>query len=115
MLVTVRHLPREAYRDISCIYDEGERLVFAKDQLKHNNYIRVADIEIKTHSINKALNLAFEVTNSIDVPWYLADDIDVAESAQEGCRSTSVGDIIQILGISYMVAGCGFTEIKGYI
>jgi hypothetical protein len=112
MLITIRHLPRETYRDMSCIYDDEQRARFAKEELKNNNYIRVADIELIDENIDKSLSLAYELTNSIDSAWYDNADIDVANNAKEGCRSTSVGDIIQIQGKSYMVAGCGFIEIS---
>ena len=110
MLVTIRHLPREAYRDMRGIYDEDERLVFAKDQLTHNNYVRVAEFEVGKDIDNK-LSLAYELTNSIQNAWYENPNINVSEEAKDGCRSTSIGDLIQIDGRSYMVAGCGFTEI----
>ena len=109
MLVTIRHLPKEAYRDMSCIYNEDERVAFAKDQLIHNNYLRVA--EFYADEDEKYLSIAYELTNSIQTPWYESPYLQVANSAKEGCRSTSIGDIIQVEGRSYMVAGCGFTEI----
>jgi len=110
MVVTIRHLSREAYRDMSCIYDEDERLTFAKDVLKNNNYIRVA--EFQADEQEDILNIAYELTNSIDAPWVESSWLQVANHAKDGCRNTSIGDLIQINGRNFMVAGNGFTEIK---
>ena len=113
MLVTIRHLPREAYRDMSCIYDENERLQFAKEQLKNNNYVRVAEFEpLNDSSIDELLSIAYEITNSLQESWYLSGETVVSEIAKGGCRSTSVGDIIQIRGASFMVDSFGFTELR---
>ncbi len=117
MLLTVRHLTKEATRDISCIFEDDKRLEFAQDQLKHNNYIRVADIEGRhaVESIDVWLEEAYKLTNSIDSAWYETNSsfVDVSVEALKGCRSTSIGDIVQIQGVSYMVASCGFLQIKG--
>ena len=62
-------------------------------------------------TLNKVLNQAYELTNSIDTSWFKNVDIWVSEKAQKGCRSTSVGDVIVVNDAPYMVAGCGFTYI----
>ena len=108
--ITVRHLPRDLFRDMSCTFNDDKRLEIAKEALRNNNYVRVADL-VLGGSLSDIKNQAYELTNSIDRPWYMNRDIQVSEQAQAGVRSTSVGDIIQVAGESYMVAGCGFKHI----
>jgi hypothetical protein len=110
MLVTVRQLPKEQFRDMMCIYNEKERFAFAMDQLKHNNYIRVADIDIQKGE--NPYETAFTLTQNLNNAWYLNPRIEVANDFKGGCRSTSVGDIIQIRGASFMVDSFGFTELR---
>ena len=113
MLLTIRHLPQDLFREMSCTFDEQKRSEIATDALKHNQYIRVAELELnETYDKDihgSPLLVAFEATNSIDSPWYFQDI--ATEQASKGCRSTSVGDIVQLQGKSYMVANCGFLEI----
>lgn len=57
---------------------------------------------------------AYRLTNSIHDAWYASDNsfIDVDPLAQEGCRSTSVGDIMQNgNGEVWVVANFGFTQL----
>ena len=108
--ITVRHLTREDFRDMGCIFDDDKRLAYAREVLKNNNYERVADMNLGGSS-STILEDAYRLTNSIDTAWYENVDLLVAEGFQDGCRSTSVGDIVQLAGESYMVAGCGFRHI----
>ena len=114
-LLTIRQLPRNLSRDMDDIDEISDRLEFAKSCLKNNQYIRVADITLPDE-IEYPLEDAYKLTNSIHGPWYLnldeVDGIEVAEYAQDGCRSTSMGDIIQLKGVSYLVTFNGFEEIK---
>ena len=111
MLVTVRQLVRkELYRDMTCIFDDDKRLSFVKEHFNSKNYIKVAEIEL-VDNVERPLSLGFELTNSIENSWYKNPYIKATPYAKEGCRSTSVGDVIQMQGKSFMVAGCGFTEI----
>lgn len=116
MIVTVRHLSKEASSTFSSIESADERLAFAKDQLIHNNYFRVADISCKVavESVTVWLEEAYALTNSVDSPWFMTDisAVDVERSALNGCRSTTMGDIIQIQGNSYMVAEFGFLFLQ---
>ena len=108
---TIRHLPNKEFREMSNIFDEEKRLAYATKCLENNLYERVADA-VLGGSLTEILNEAFEITNSVVGPWYENTDLMVPSELREGCRSTSVGDIIQIAGESYMVAGCGFTYIE---
>ena len=110
MLVTVRHIPQNLKR----YYDEHgtdeEQLAQAQEMLANNEYVRVADIPMSDDLINP-LDVAYKVTNSVEYPWYTDEDLDVTEEAKKGCRSTSVGDLIQINGRSFLVKTFGYSEI----
>jgi hypothetical protein len=108
--ITVRHLEGEARRDMVCTYDDEQMLKIARDAFKDNQYVRVADME-KEGQLLELLESAFTTTNSIDSLWYKNLNIDVEENAKKGCRSTSVGDIVQINGDSYLVCGAGWIHL----
>lgn len=109
--ITVRHLNSEDRREMDDIYSDDKRLEYATKVFKDNRYERVADLVLGGSS-GAILNEAYFLTNSVERAWYENEDIMVDEKAQEGCRSTSIGDIIQILGETYMVAGTGFKYIE---
>jgi len=110
MLLTVRHIDN---RNIRRAESDKEMIKFAKDELKNNNYIRVADIELDSIDIDYALERAFYLTNSIDTSWYknTVNGLTVSENAANGCRSTRTGDLVQYKGESYVVCINGFTKI----
>jgi len=110
MLVSVKHLPKESFRGISCIYDNDELKEEVLSYIKNNELVRVADIELNDE-VQNPLDEAFRLTNSIGYPWYLNENISVSESAKDGCRSTSKGDIIMINGKTFIVASFGFIEL----
>ncbi len=68
-------------------------------------------------------NVAYELTNSINQGWWLNDGVKFHGSpdhGMDGCRSTSVGDIMVVGkdgadGVTtyetFQVAGCGFTKL----
>jgi len=108
--VTVRHLDDKDFGNMCCKFDDTKRLEYAKEVLRNNNYKRVSDI-VLSGSLGAILNEAYFLTNSVDFAWYENTDIDVKKRASKGCRSTSIGDIIQVAGESYMVASVGFKHI----
>ena len=59
-------------------------------------------------SLHDVLVDAYRYTNSIDEAWYKNPDISVDEEAQKGCRSTSIGDVIEVCGVAYMVDSFDF-------
>jgi len=63
-------------------------------------------------SISSICEDAYKLTNSIQHPWYKNTDIQVNENVQNGCRSTSIGDVIQIAGESYVVMSIGFKHLN---
>lgn len=111
MMVTVRQL--ENTREINSTFDDDKRLEIAKDAFIHNQYLEVVSFEINMDEgdFKEVLNIAYEVTNSITCAWYENPNMNVSDYAKDGCRSTSVGDLIQVNGKSYMVAGMGFREV----
>jgi hypothetical protein len=53
----------------------------------------------------------FELTNSIHDAWW--NNADVAKVVDGGCRSTSVGDVIEAEdGRAFMVLGIGWEQIR---
>jgi hypothetical protein len=108
--ITVRHLEGEARRDLVCSFDDEKRLKIARDAFKDNQYVRVADM-VNEGLLGSLLEWAFVSTNSIDYPWYKNISIGVEENAKKGCRSTSVGDIVQINGDSYLVCSVGWIHL----
>jgi hypothetical protein len=56
------------------------------------------------------LDVAFEKTNHITHDW--RENKEVAEILDGRARSSSVGDIFEKDGKFFIVASCGFTEIK---
>lgn len=112
MLVTVRHLSKDTFLKVNNIYDTKELVEVVEDQLRHNNLIRVADIETNEEDLEKVLNEAYGLTNSIDEAWYENKNISIPDITRDSCRSTSIGDVIQIFGDSYMVDRVGFKILK---
>jgi len=115
MLVTIKHLPREAQRDVGCIYNDRELEDFVELSIRNDDMIRVADMELPEEhdeaTSENVLDVAFRLTNSIDYPWYTNQDLEVAEVAKDGCRSTSKGDIIIMNSITYIVSSYGFIRM----
>jgi len=112
-LVTVRHLKDSAFKEVSFISDKIELLEFTKRKLLSKSYGAVADIKFnENYTQDQILELSFEMTNSISNSWFDNEHINVYSIAKDGCRSSSIGDIIEIDGLSFVVAMCGFIEIK---
>ena len=51
-----------------------------------------------TPAIDEALELAYMMTNTIHAPWVDNDAVQISAEVKErgGCRSTSMGDILQL-------------------
>lgn len=67
---------------------------------------------INEEDLYSLLETAYRLTNTIEEPWYENDEIDVAEEALTGCRSTSVGDVIVLDKVPYQVANAGWKKLK---
>ncbi len=64
------------------------------------------------------LEVAFELTNTINGPWWLNDRVTFLGTG--GCRSTSVGDMMVAWNSEggytvHRVDGCGFVDVTGSI
>lgn len=59
-----------------------------------DNGKHVATIDTPEVPRNDALEHAYNLTNSINLPWFINEW--ATEEARNGCRSTSVGDVIKI-------------------
>jgi len=95
---------QELRRDVSCY--RGEKL--AKIVLKNKDKLKTVASYQAGGRLSECLEEAFRLTNSVDRAWYENPEISVSEYAKGGCRSTSVGDVIEIAGVQYMVDGYGF-------
>lgn len=95
----------ELRRDMSCYRGEDlAKLVLAN----LDKYKVVADVPMVSGGIDANLDEAYRLTNYGGQDWFRNPNIYVAELAQKGCRSTSIGDIIEFAGVTYMVDGYGF-------
>ena len=69
----------------------------------------VATVEVPD---GDGLEYVFEVTNSIDCFWGENEGVDLYGNAVNGCRSTSVGDLVMIDNQAYVVAFAGFEAVN---
>lgn len=60
--------------------------------------------------IDQKLEKAYMLTNSIHDAWW--NNKHVKKLVDGGCRSTSVGDKINVGGCQYLVSPVGFEEVK---
>ena len=77
---------------------------FSESRTPCAKFAHVADVETDD------LEDAFERTNSIDQAWWLNKGV-TKTFPGTGCRSTSVGDMAILNGVTYMCAGCGWEEL----
>jgi hypothetical protein len=95
---------------VSLSHDDKELFEFVSNNFD-DNYNRVASL-VLGGSINTILSDAYKFTNSIDEAWYENKMILTPSEIKEGCRSTSVGDVIQIENDLYIVMSLGFKFFK---
>jgi hypothetical protein len=67
-----------------------------------DHYEMVAEVE------SDDLDEVFEKTNSIDAPWVFNQGV---APVRDRLRSTSVGDVMVLGEVAYVVAGMGFERI----
>ncbi len=71
------------------------------------DYDHVATVECND------LEVAFELTNSIEYGWWVNKGVTTHGNAGGGCRSTSVGDVVILdNGETWKCAGCGWDRIE---
>jgi len=64
----------------------------------------------KSMSVNKKLEKAFMLTNSIDDAWYTSDKVNYI-GPEKSCRSTSVGDFVLVGKTKYECAHDGWSAV----
>jgi hypothetical protein len=69
------------------------------------DYVKVADVEAMS------LEQAYEMTQNIENSWVKNPQVKPAPEVQEGCRSTSYGDVIEHLGQFWFCDVFGWVEI----
>jgi len=72
----------------------------------------VARLELASKDVYSALDIAYRLTQNLDFSWCNSKHLTVHDRAKQGCRSTSVGDVLSIDGREYLVCVSGFSEIK---
>lgn len=90
--------------------------VIPSHEVKMADYERVATMDFVAAcnvfkdeiAVIAALEHVYEKTNSIDHHWSENPEV---MTVIENCRSTSVGDIIALDGVKYMVASFGFSKL----
>jgi len=74
--------------------------------------VALVEIDKYTYTVDKLLDQVYELTNSIYKYWWENEQV-IKIFTKEGCRSTSVGDIIKIDDDFWRVASFGFDKIEG--
>ena len=64
----------------------------------------------KSWSVEKKLEKAFMLTNSVDAAWYKSDNL-VYMGPDKACRSTMVGDMVLIGTKKYKCEDSGWSEV----
>ena len=71
----------------------------------------VAFVEVpKSASVNEKLELAFRLTNSIEYAWWENEEV-TPMFPEQGCRSTSVGDMVLIGTEKYVCENMGWKKV----
>ena len=71
----------------------------------------VAIVEVpKDATVDKKLELAFMLTNSIEYAWWENEEV-TPMFPEQGCRSTSVGDMVLIGTEKYVCENMGWKKV----
>lgn len=72
----------------------------------------VAFVEVpKNATVNDKLELAFKLTNSINYAWWENKEVTPVFFPEQGCRSTSVGDMVLVGTEKYVCESMGWKKI----
>ena len=111
--VKVYHANSENDRDfmLQLGFKRGEDLV---EVVKANldKYTKVADVDTTAVKLGDILERAYSRTNSYELPWYKDYRNGATAQATKGCRSTSIGDVLEFAGTRYVVDGVGFAVLE---
>lgn len=72
-----------------------------------------ADLSLVAEVNTDNLNTAYRDTNTIDQYWWENQGV-TRKFEGEGCRSTSVGDVMEKDGEFFVVAMCGFEKLEDF-
>ena len=73
----------------------------------------VAFVEVpKNATVDEKLELAFELTNSIEYAWWENEEVTPMFPDKEGCRSTSVDDMVLIGTEKYVCKKQGWEKLN---
>ena len=108
--------------------------VYQLTQLETGAPVLVAEIELKPGKVEDLLDEAYYMTQNLQGSWSKGPEITwdgqtmrngdyrpevtvmaplpVHGGKTYGLRSTSVGDLIEVEGVTYKVAPCGFTKLE---
>ena len=64
----------------------------------------------KSATVNEKLELAFRLTNNIDCGWWENEEV-TPMFPDEGCRSTSVGDMVLVGTEKYVCESTGWEKV----
>ena len=71
----------------------------------------VAFVEVpKSATVNQKLELAFRLTNSIEYAWWENEEV-TPMFPEQGCRSTSVGDMVLVGTEKYVCVSIGWKKV----
>ena len=108
-MITVLHLNNEAARNRPAFARDGVISAFANEQINKGQYQQVAIVDTTD------LDVAYELTNSIECAWTQAGNSKVAVTGDHRKRSTDVGDVLIVsegeIHNRYVVASCGFAKL----
>ena len=108
-MISVYQLNREAFATLPLLADSNLQASQAMADWRAGNYELVADILEVTD-----LEEAFHLTNSIRRLWWKDARVTprfAGHSCSGGCRSTSVGDLMQVGEEFHVVCAVGFAPV----
>jgi len=109
-MILVKHLDTSFFSDAHLINNDDDLIAFARKHLENKHYQSVAHL-LLGGTTTQILNDSYRLTNHIDESWFENPDVTYLLDKKTGCRSTSIGDIICVHHLTYVVARCGFVEL----
>ncbi len=101
MNIQILHAPREVFSQLNATFNEETRAQIVRENIK--TYDQVLTVPFGDYTLDDF----YRYTQNIDESW-------TKQFGFEGnYRSSSVGDVFVVDGKSFMVAGCGFTQLEG--
>lgn len=79
---------------------------------RRNTPIDTNDLVLVAEVNTCDLEAAFERTNNIDESWAENPDVTFFGDIEQGCRSTSTGDVMELNGERFVVEMAGYTKIS---